>query len=69
MHATHEMKDDRQKAIYYINSLLWNVDYRQIHPDRKYARAWEMESDFQWVSLGADKSVLELDSSCGHTTL
>lgn len=69
MHATYEMKDDRQKAIYYINSLLWDVCYRQIHPDRKQACAGEMESDFQWVSLGADKNVLELDSGCGCTTL
>jgi hypothetical protein len=41
------MKDDRQKAIYYINSLLWNVYYRQICADGKYVGAMETEKDFQ----------------------
>lgn len=61
MHATCQMKDDRQKAIYYINSLLWNVYYRQICADGKYVGAMETEKDFQWVSLVADKKVLELE--------
>lgn len=65
MHASCQMIDGRQKVIYYINSLLWNFYYKQIHPDRKYTGAMEMERDFWWVSLEADKNVLELEGVVG----